>query len=238
MIPNERLNKLLEILENEKYCTTEYLAQKLFVVPVTIRRYLKLLERDGLIIRCHGGASIITHNNRNVPYIVRKNENHFIKNKLAEEAVQLVTEGDTIILDASSTASYIADKLPAEKNLTVITNGMKVCEILSSRKIKTYCTGGRLVENSFAFIGSFAQEMISNLSADILFFSSQGISQNGMISDFSEEETLLRKIMLKASKKKYFVCDSSKIGKEYLFNVCSYQDIDGIICNKNLEFNE
>ncbi len=229
MIPNERLNKLLEILEQEKFCTTEYLAKKLFVVPVTIRRDLKILEHDGLISRCHGGASIITHDNRNVPYIIRKNENHFIKSKLAEEAAKLVTEGDTIILDASSTASYIASKLPADNNLTVITNGIKVCEILSDKKIKTYCTGGRLVENSYSFVGSFAQEVISNLSANILFFSSQGISQNGIISDFSEEESLLRKTMLKAAKKKYFVCDSSKIGKECLFNVCSYKDIDGII---------
>lgn len=236
MLSNERLNKILEILQEEKFCTTDYLSKKLFVVPVTIRRDLKLLEQDGLISRCHGGASIVTHDNRNVPYIVRKNENNYVKIKLAEEAINFINDGDTVLLDASSTATYIADKISEQQNITVITNSIKICEILSNKKIKTYCTGGRLVENSYALVGAIAQEAISKICANAVFFSSQGISKSGIISDFSEEETQLRKIMLQSAKKKYFVCDSTKIGKECLFSVCSYKELDGIICDNPLVF--
>ncbi len=236
MIQNERFDKILKILEEEKFCTTGYLAEKLFVVPMTVRRDLKLLESEGLISRCHGGASLITHDNRNVPYVIRFNLNNDLKTDLAERAVKLINDGDTVILDASSTASYIAHKLPQGMNITVITNGIKVCEILSDKGIKTYCTGGRILENTYAFVGSIAENAISSLSASIMFFSSQAISDSGMISDFSEEQTELRRVMLKHAKKKYFVCDSTKIGKEFLFNVCSYKDLDGIICNEELNF--
>ncbi len=236
MIQNERLNKILDLLEKEKFCTTESLAKRLYVVPITIRRDLKLLEQDGLITRCHGGASIMTHDNRNVPYIVRENSNNHVKLGLAKEAVKYIHTGDTVLLDASSTASFIAERLPTDRNLTVITNSIKVCEILSNKSVKTYCIGGRLVENSYAFVGSVAEEALSGMSANVLFFSSQGISEKGVISDFSEEETQLRRRMLACAERKYFVCDSSKIGKEFLFHVCSFQDIDGIICDKELCF--
>ena len=76
----------------------------------------------------------------------------------------------------------------------------------------------------------------------IFFFSSQGISEDGEISDSSEEETSLRRVMLERSKQKYFLCDSSKIGVKKLFTVCRESDLDGIICDTKLpwekEFSE
>ena len=73
-----------------------------------------------------------------------------------------------------------------------------------------------------------------NVSADILFFSSQAISEDGEISDVSEEETSLRRVMLSRAKKKIFLCDSSKLGLEKTFRLCSKNDVDVIICDEKL----
>ena len=69
------------------------------------------------------------------------------------------------------------------------------------------------------------------MHADFMFFSSQGLNYDGSITDFSESETELRIAMLERADRKYFICDNSKIGKTFLFDVCRTDDIDGVICN-------
>jgi DeoR/GlpR family transcriptional regulator of sugar metabolism len=75
---------------------------------------------------------------------------------------------------------------------------------------------------------------IRSISADIVFFSSQGISDDGEISDVSEEETAIRRVMLERAKYKVFLCDSSKIGVRKSFRLCSKDDVDRIICDVEL----
>lgn len=233
---NERLAKILEILEREKYCTTEHLANTLYVVPTTIRRDLKKLEQQGLISRKRGGASIISHDNHNVPFVVWRNSSNTTKAQLAKKAIKLIPDGSTIFLDASSTVIYIAELLSPKQNVTVVTNSIKAALILSQKNINTYCVGGKLVNGSNSLVGTLAGSAIASLSADIFFFSSQGIELNGNITDFSESETQVRKSMIAHAKKSYLVVDSSKIGKEFLFSVCNVKDIAGVICDKEVVF--
>ena len=231
MIKNERFDTIMEILKQEKYSTPSDLAKRLYVSPVTIRRDLKKLESDGLVSTCYGGVSIVSHDNRDVPLAVRENFNENIKLSVAKKAAALITNGSTVFIDASSTASLVANFIEPEQNITVITNGIKALTILSQRHIRAYCTGGRLINNSLAFTGAIALRTIGGMHADFMFFSSQGLSRNGKITDFSESETELRMAMLEHSTHRYFLCDNSKIGKTFLFNVCDADDIDGVICD-------
>ena len=231
MNKNERFDSIMEILKQEKYSTPNELAKRLYVSPVTIRRDLKKLECDGLVSTCYGGVSIISHDNRDVPLAVRENFNENIKLSVAKKAATLITNGSTVFLDASSTASFVANFIEPEQNITVITNGIKALTVLSQRHIRAYCTGGKLINNSLAFTGAIALRTISSMHADYMFFSSQGLSRDGKISDFSESETELRIAMLKHSTQKYFLCDNSKIGKTFLFTVCDVTDTDGVICD-------
>ena len=116
---------------------------------------------------------------------------------------------------------------PQKQNLTIITNSVHVLEKLHGRKLRCYLTGGVLLENSHALVGKIAEETVSGLYADICFFSSQGITEDGIITDFSEDETRLRKCMIKNAKKSVFLYDQTKLGKRFLFTVC---DLDSISC--------
>jgi DeoR/GlpR family transcriptional regulator of sugar metabolism len=86
-----------------------------------------------------------------------------------------------------------------------------------------------LLENSHALVGGIAEDTVKALYADICFFSSQGIDENGVITDFSEDETRLRKCMIQNSKRSVFLYDRSKFGKRFLFKVCSVEDIDQVV---------
>lgn len=96
--------------------------------------------------------------------------------------------------------------------------------LLGEKKIKNYCTGGMLLMHSVAYVGSEAEKFISNINADIFFFSSRGYMENGMISDSSEREVAIKKAMLKNSEKSFYLCDNSKKNLKFAFNICSIKD--------------
>ena len=101
--------------------------------------------------------------------------------------------------------------------------------MLCEKRITVYCTGGLLVPEAIVCVGSYSENLIQSVTADLAFFSSQGLSADGKISDFSENETHQRQLMLQHAQKKYFLCDSSKLGKTFLFTVCHISQIDGIL---------
>lgn len=236
MIKTERQNKILEIVTDKKFCTVSYLAKALYVSPITVRRDLNVLESAGLVKRCYGGVSLYQHLNREVPLEVRENSNTSVKATLGKRAAELIKTGDTVFIDASSTVLHVIDFMTQDMNLTVITNSVTALDRLKERHIRCYSTGGMLLENSNALVGSIAEKCISGMYADIMFFSTQGITDTGDITDYSESETQLRRIMLEHSKKSVYIFDSSKLGKRYLFGLCSYENIDHIITDANIDF--
>lgn len=231
MIKKERQDNIIEIIKARKYCTVNYLSKKLYVAPITIRRDLIEMEAAGLIMRCYGGATVPEHENREIPFEVRNKNNFSIKENLAKRAAKLIKTGDIVFLDASSTVSHVVEHLSSEQKLTVITNSTLVTEKLKEKHIHCYLTGGIPVENSHALVGSIAEQTLSNLYANVCFFSAQGIDENGTISDQSEAESVLRRLMIKNSEKQYFIFDSSKYKKRFAFKISSTQDITGIITN-------
>lgn len=229
MIKKERQEAILKIIRERKYCTVNYLSKQLFVAPITVRRDLTEMETAGLVARCFGGATIPEHENREVPFEIRNKSNTSIKEKLAKKASKLITNGDVVFLDASSTVSHMTKYISEEQNVTVITNSMLVAEKLKEKQIICYLTGGRLVENSYALVGNVAEKTVSDLYANVCFFSAQGIDENGVISDQSESESALRELMIKNSQKQYFLFDGSKYDKRFAFKICTVQDISDIL---------
>lgn len=229
MIKKERQDHILEIVKQRKYCTVNFLSKQLYVAPITIRRDLIEMEAAGLITRCYGGAAIPEHENREVPFDLRNTSNASVKEHLVKKAAKLIHTGDVVFLDASSTVSRLTQHLSQEQNLTVITNSTLVAEKLKERHVRCYVTGGMSVENSHALVGSIAEKNISELYANICFFSAQGIDEDGTISDHSEEESALRRLMIENSKEQYFLFDSSKYRKRFAFKICSAQNISGVI---------
>ncbi len=229
MIKSERQDYILKRLTEQKYCKVQALAQELYVAPITIRRDLEELEAAGLIRRCHGGAGLPDHPNREVPFALREREHSSAKAQLAAKAAAMLKNGDTVFIDASTTLCHITDYIQPEQNLTIITNSLRIPERLNGRQIRCYLLGGMPVDNSHALVGKLAEDALSSLYADVCFFSSQGIDENGIISDYSEDQTRLRRLMIHHAKRSIFVYDRSKRGKQFLFKLCHIDELDGVI---------
>ena len=194
------------------------------------------MELHGIIKRTFGGAVLSEFLNKEIPLSMREHENMNAKDYIAKEAVNFIHDGQVIFLDASSTVSSIVKYLSAFPNITIITNSPKTSLRLAELRIKSFCTGGLLLENSIAYVGTHAENFIKNFNADIFFFSSRGITANGVITDSSIEESDLRRTMLLNSKKSIFLCTSDKIGKQFFYNLTDISEIDRVICDTEISF--
>jgi len=235
MLQCERQEEILAILEKQKTRNITVLAKSLFVSEATIRRDIDSLEKLGLVRRVRGGVILSKYATiTDTPLTLREQERRPQKDIIASKAAELVYEGCTIFLDASSTVQHMIPYLKGFKDLTVITNSMKVVDRLEDSSIRIFCTGGRYIPRNRVFVGSRATEFLRNCFVDLCFFSSQGLSLAGDISDSSEEESEVRKTILANATRSYFLCDRSKIGQTYLFKVCNTIDVDGIFCDSDL----
>ena len=150
------------------------------------------------------------------------------------QASRFISDGMVIMLDGSTSAYHLVPYLAKFKDIIVITSGAKTAVALAELQIPVYCTGGRMRTNSFSYIGREAEEMVERFNADAVFFSCHGLSMDGRMSDLSVEEASLRRVMLRKSRKKYLLCDSSKFGKTYFYDMGSVTELDGVISDKPL----
>ena len=233
MLKNQRHNEIIEILKKEGFAEVRSLGDRLYASQPTIRRDLDLLEKQGYIRRSHGGA-MLADDKINTPVSFRRGTKAREKAQICRLAASLIKSGSLIFADASTTASHLADVLNERDNVTVVTNGYPICRALSENNVQVFSTGGRLLKNSMAFVGSQAEEAVRRYNADWLFFSSSSLDNDGMISDYSEEETALRIAMRTGAQRSVFLCDSTKIGKASAFRAFSLSEVDCIVTDTPL----
>lgn len=227
----EREEKILNALLEKESMTTRELSAKLYVSVPTLRRDLIKLEQMGKLIRTHGGAQLTKKSaDEKIPILLREQEQSSAKTIMARKAVEFIKDGDTILLDGSTSAYSIIPLLSGFNNLIVITSSAKSSFLLGKMGISNICTGGRMITRSLSYIGADAEHTVGSYNADIAFFSCRGLSMDGWLTDNSIEENSLRRCMLRQSRKRVFLCDSSKIGKLYLNNLCHLSDVDELIC--------
>ena len=236
----ERKRQILEILLKEKSVTVKGLAERLYISEPSIRRDLAELEKEKLLRRVHGGAVIEEHSDSfvKIPFIIREFEFYDAKNIIAQKAADMVKDGDVIMMDASSSAYAMIPFLAKKTNITVITSGVKALTRLAEYGINAYSTGGKLLPSCLSLIDSDCLDTIANYNADWAFFSCRGLDEDGYATDFSIEENLVRKKMIEHSKRAVLLLASEKYGKKYMHNLCNVRDIDCVVSEIDLGFNQ
>ncbi len=225
----ERQNEILNILSEQKSISVAKLSKLLFVSAPTIRRDLTLLEQQGRVLRTHGGVIIRQTAESEIPLRLREDQNNISKEIIAKKSFEYINNGDVIFLDASSTVAHMIPYLKKFKDIIVITNSPKTSIKLGEESIKNYCTGGLLLLHSIAYVGNEAERFISNINANIFFFSSRGYLEDGYITDSSIEEAAIKKAMMRNSDKVFYLCDNSKRNTKYMYNICHTNDVTAII---------
>ena len=229
MFHSERQAQMLELLQKEKSMTVHRLARLLCISESSVRRDLTALEEAGKIRRTFGGAVLFDAAEREVSLLYRRSQRLKEKTVIAQKAAAHLRDGMLIFLDASSSAAQLVPLLEGYHDLTVVTNSPLTSIALGEAKIRNYCTGGLLLNNSVAYVGGGAASFVERFTADAMFFSCRGMDEDGVLSDSMEEEVAIRSVMLRHAKRRFFLCDSSKFGLSFHYRLCHRDELDEVI---------
>lgn len=233
MFSNERQDEILDILNKNKSATVEELASELFVSGATIRRDLRMMEAKGLIKRSHGGAMPFKSTADETAFALREQENTAAKKAMANLAVKLIKNGDSVFLDSSTSTGVLIPLLNNFNYLTVTTTGIRNALLLSqTNNVKIYIAGGQILNHSNSIIGTDTIDYISRMHADISFISCSGFTIENGFTDSSIEQAKLKQIMRKNSKILAMLCDSTKLDKTFICTDFFLDDIDYLITDK------
>lgn len=228
MLQLQRQKELMELLRAHKNLSVKELSAALFASTATVRRDLAALEKEGLLRRSFGGAVLAESFPDQLPLPLRAAEHLAQKKKIASRAAECINPGDTVFLDASSTTYFLCPHLTAVPGLTVITNSPCVCTELASLHVRTFCTGGELLQGSVALCGSDAERYVSDIRADACFFSARGYA-GGLLSDSSKAERDIKRAMLEHTKRRYCLCDTSKAELSFPYVIIRESELDSMI---------
>ena len=236
MLAAERRNRILEKLQEEKRVVVSELSQEYRVSEETIRRDLEKLEKEGLATKSYGGATINENTSIDMPFNVRKKKNVTGKQRIAELVVKLVQDGDHVILDASTTAVFIAKALRQKKRLTVITNSLEIMiELSDIPDWNIISTGGSLKEGYLALFGPRAVEGLSAFHAEKAIFSCKGFDMEQGITEGDEQFSQSKQVMMKSADTRILAVDSSKFDRVAFSRVCSLQELDVVVTDQKPE---
>jgi len=171
-----RREAIIDLLHEQGEVSVSELSKLSGVSSMTIRRDLEVLEKDGVLLRVHGGAISLASRGYAPPFTVRSNHGVEAKRRIGEAAAAMLAERETVILDVGSTALAVANALQERRNLTVRTPSLHAANVLSrSPGIRLMLTGGTLAPGELSMVGDQAEEAFSRLRFDTFVMPGKGI---------------------------------------------------------------
>ncbi len=230
-----RHSQILQMIHREGGCAVDDLALSLGVSAMTIRRDLQELADAGHVLRTHGGAVPTARVSFEFRFLKDAQDNAQEKDQIAGLAVRYIADGDSVLLDSSTTTLAIARRLRG-RSLTVITTSLPIAsELYGCTGIDLILLGGSLRDDSPDLAGPITEANLETLHAQIAFIGADGIDDQGMI--YNESVTLGRMLekMAASAKKVYAVADHSKIGQAALKRFGDIKEWEGLITDAGLD---
>ncbi len=230
MFQEERLYKILELLEKKKSLTTQDIVENFHVSRDTARRDIVKLTNEGSVLRTHGGITLPREPRISECYNLRINDKVEEKQRIAKKATALIHNGDVCYFDASTTVLQLCYMCPVE--MEVFSNSLNNVAALDQRKCPVHIIGGKLNHNNKFIYGYEAAQQIKQVHYDIAFLGADGIMRNGIYS-YKEEDAALKRVITESADRIYVLTEVSKFFENRTYKCCSLNQIDGIITDRS-----
>ena len=230
MLPIERRGEILQKLMMDGKVVVNELAEKYEVTEETIRRDLEKLESDGYAKKTYGGAVRNENMTSELPYTVRKQTNVNGKKYIAEIIGSLISDGDSLLLDSSTTALFTVKSIFSKHNLTLVTNSVEILlDLPQGHDWNIVSTGGMYRSESMSFFGTAAEEVVEKYYADYAIFSCKGFDLEKGMTDGRETFANLKKVFIKSAKKVILAVDHTKFDKVSFVRLGDLEGIDIVV---------
>lgn len=234
MLAFERRQQILDHVQKDKRVIITDLATTFGVSEETIRRDLKKLEKDGVLIRFHGGASTTAPVNEELPYHTRHQRHVAEKRYMATKLATLIGDGQIIFADSSSSVLEGVSELIKQKRtgLSLITNSVPLLMELRERPIQVFSTGGELRGKSNSLVGPIAESTIGLYHGDVALFGCKGLSMAQGVTESNEAEKQVKCHMVHQVKKVILLADHTKFDQTAFVKLFEVDKVDCVITDQ------
>ena len=236
MYATERQGLLLHRARTDGRLDVSSMAAELAVTPETVRRDLVTLERQGLLRRVHGGAIPAERMDVEAEVSARHGLASAEKDVIAKAALDQVEGVDTLLLDGGTTTARFAQLLPADREITVVTNSLPIASVLSTRANTTVSMiGGRIRSRTLATVDAWALHALDGLTVDVAVVGANGFSAGRGFTTPDPAEAAVKQAMVHAARRTVVLADSTKHGADALVRFARTSDVDVLVTDSGLD---
>lgn len=236
MYATERQQEILTRARLDGRVEVKDLADSLDVTPETVRRDLTSLERRGLLRRVHGGAIPVERLGIEPAVADREGRMAGQKERIAKAALDELPDGGSIILDAGTTTIRLAEMLPTDRELTVVTHGLPIAMLLATRpNITLHLLGGTVRGRTLAAVGPWAERAMADVYADVAFLGTNGITVERGLTTPDLAEAGVKRALVASSMRTVVLADHTKFGRTDFAQVAPLSAVDTVITDSELE---
>ncbi|MEO8518575.1 MAG: DeoR/GlpR family DNA-binding transcription regulator [Dermatophilaceae bacterium] len=236
MYAEERQQHILEHARAAGRVEVNALAEALDVTPETVRRDLTILERHGVLRRVHGGAIPVERLGFE-PGIETRSERFVAeKERIAKAALAHLPVEGTVLLDAGTTTLRLAEQLPRDRELTIVTNSLGIAALVAQHQnLSLYLLGGRVRGRTLAAVGSWVTSALSGVFVDVAFIGTNGLSVQHGLTTPDQSEAASKRAMINAARRSVVLADHTKIGVDHFSRFADLSDIAALITDSGLD---
>jgi DeoR family fructose operon transcriptional repressor len=232
----ERQQRIVSLARADGRVDVAELAAELSVTSETVRRDLTVLERQGVLRRVHGGAIPVERLGFEPGLAARNSVMTTEKERIAKAALAELPDEGAILLDAGSTTSRLADLIPLDRQLTVVTNALPVALLLAGRtNLTVLLLGGRVRGRTLAAVDAWAQDALAQTYVDVAFVATNGISAQRGLTTPDHAEAVVKRAMIHSARRAVLLADHTKVGADHLARFGDLTDIDTFITDTGLD---
>ncbi|MGE5623738.1 MAG: DeoR/GlpR family DNA-binding transcription regulator [Methanocella sp.] len=236
MLTADRHNRILQVVRDKGSIEVQEIGSLLGVSRVTARRDLDTLATKGLLVRTRGGATLSGVGTAFEPrYYVKRRLNHEAKARIGRAAAELVTDGETVILDSGTTSFEMAAELKKRRNLTVITYDLMIAvELSTNSDVSVVVAGGTVRNNLYSTRGTLTLDVLERLHVNKAFLTADAVDLEYGVTNATIEGVPLKQSIVAAGERVILLADSAKFGRCSLAEVCPIEAIHAVITDDAL----
>ena len=236
MLAMDRRNLILARIQKDTSVRVGDLAKEYKVTEETIRRDLEKLEKDGLVTRTYGGAVLTqTSGTYDFSFRVRETQNVEGKRKIALKVAEMIEDGDTLMVDSSTTAMFVVRELTGRSNITMITNSVRIPqEVAFQENMNIIVTGGTLRPGIMSLVGNVTEDALKHYYVNVAILGCKAMDLAEGTFEPHEQEAVIKRTMCENARQVIVVADHTKFGKRSFVRTLSLADIDVLVTDEQL----
>jgi DeoR family transcriptional regulator, fructose operon transcriptional repressor len=236
MYAEQRQQRIVELARSVGRVDVAALAAEFGVTAETVRRDLTALERHGLLRRVHGGAIPVERLGFEPGLAARDAVMTEEKERIAKAALAELPAEGSVLLDAGTTTARLAELLPGDRDLTVVTNALPIALTLSIRPGLTLrLLGGRVRGRTLAAVDEWALRSLREVYVDVAFVATNGISLERGLTTPDPAEADVKRAMIAAARRVVLLADHTKVGAKNFARFGDLEDIDVLVTDSGLD---